>query len=221
MLTIGKELTIKIGNWDYKIKKKSSRFGTQTNWTTLRVGNIARKNGKYIGNNVYDDFDFNQQLYVLNINELNDVDTYLIKQVRVEFWNSMSYSAKNIIKIQKCQHSDLLYQAYNSIVANKCHEYNEKAEKLEKFLWHGTSYDNVSQIIKTGFDRSFCKTYGYGKVCLQCIYFFCFLFFFGMYCCHCVVLIVREYILQHVHQQVMDMLNGTIIINICCIVKYL
>ena len=189
-LAIGSQLTISINKWNYTIKKSSVYVGTQTNTQTGRVRNIMRRNGRYTGKGVYDDFENNSQLYVINMKQLSDVDTILMNQVRNEFWQTMKYGGKQIIKIQKCQFSDLLFEAYNSIVIHKCDEYNEKAAKLERYLWHGTSFNNISQIIKTGFDRSFCKTYAYGKVCrsikviwlvlfLSLMLSFCLFVFFG------------------------------------------
>ena len=71
----------------------------------------------------------------------------------------------DLITIQKCQNSITLEHAYNTIVNKKCELYNETdVNSLEKYLWHGTSYENVKKIIQTGFDRSFCKTFVYGKV---------------------------------------------------------
>ena len=59
---------------------------------------------------------------------------------------------------------DRRYCALKETMKERNQDRNIKA-KIERWLWHGTSMDNIEQICRQGFNRSYCRraTSKYGK----------------------------------------------------------
>ena len=54
-------------------------------------------------------------------------------------------------------------QKYEVNLALKCNQLKRTRDQVEKYLWHGASYDAIQAIIKNGFDRSFNRQGMYGQ----------------------------------------------------------
>ena len=91
---------------------------------------------------------------------MNDDD----KRVYSEFRKTMSKDAVEIIELKRIKANVSNMMVYDVLLRKKLEELKDKnLQHVERVLFHGTSFQNVAQIVNSGFNRDFNKRQRYGK----------------------------------------------------------
>eukprot|EP01084_Bolivina_argentea_P212341 360979_1 len=148
-----------------KKKKKSNRVHNYNN--NKGGGEYAIKERIKIDPNDIQDIiineNENENEYKSDTILMSDDDKILVS----EFRKTLTDNVVEIISIQKIKENVSKKMVYSALLSHKKDELKNKVgidiNKIERVLFHGTSFRNIPKIVNNGFNRDFNRNHLYGK----------------------------------------------------------
>eukprot|EP01083_Nonionella_stella_P222946 795087_1 len=145
--------------WSYVVKKVSEDSAVQVNQHTSTTREVKRfmirtPKAKHVAQR-RPEISIPDGLYYQN-------DYHTLNDAEIE---QKFYSTVGICKIHEIE--DVVVESkkhqYEVNLWNKCRQLKRSRDKVEKYLWHGASFDILNVIIQNGFDRCYSTTAVYGS----------------------------------------------------------
>ena len=148
-LKIGHSTKYKIGKWNYKATKVTKNLISQKNESTKTVRALVYR---YESENINDDDDTKMKMKILFHNTMKTSDYEILKIKKIDFDAPTKQTQLNL-------YTQLLKDKMKTANNNN----NNNNNNVERYLFHGTSYDIIEKIVHNGFNRDFNKNAVYGK----------------------------------------------------------